>query len=44
MRQALATTGTQQPASDAGHIGPMPHIAAALSALGGDKCITPPGQ
>ena len=44
MRQALATTGTQQPASDAGHIGPLPHIAAALSALGGDKCITPPGQ
>jgi serine protease len=44
MRQALTTTGTQQPASDAGHIGPLPHIAAALSALGGDKCITPPGQ
>jgi serine protease len=42
MRQALTATGTSQPASDTGHIGPLPHIAAALSALGGDKCITPP--
>jgi serine protease len=38
MRQALTTTGTPQPASDPGHIGPLPQIAAALSALGADKC------
>ena len=44
MRQALASTGTAQPASDAGHIGPLPQIAAALTALNVDKCITPPGE
>lgn len=42
MRQALAASGTPQPTSDAGHIGPLPQISAALSALGVDKCITPP--
>ena len=42
MRQALTATGTPQAGPQTDHIGPLPQIAAALSALGADKCITPP--
>jgi hypothetical protein len=42
MRQALTATGTPQAGPQTEHIGPLPQIAAALSALGADKCITPP--
>jgi hypothetical protein len=46
MRQALTATGTPQANPQTGHIGPLPQITAALSALGADKCgaSPPPSQ